>query len=102
VPIRLNNNRVCRPAKVEHGKAAFGAPPSDGDSPNESGVGVLRGDMPLPDAIDGAERSLRQPGRQRVHSLHASSDPFGLVKHLIDLAVHEQVDRASHVEVSIA
>jgi hypothetical protein len=45
---------------------------------------------------------LGQPGRQRIHSLHASGDTFGSVKHLIDLALDEQVDRASHVEVAIA
>jgi len=42
----------------------------------------------------GAERSLRQPGGQRIHSLHASGDPVGFFKRLIDLSLDEQVDRA--------
>lgn len=69
MPVRLNNNRVFRPAEIQHEEPAC-APAAHRCSPSKSCAGVHGGDMTLPYAIDGAERCFRQRGRQRSHLLY--------------------------------
>jgi hypothetical protein len=37
----------------------------------------------------------RQPGGQRIHSSHASRDPFRFIQDAVEVAFGEQVDRAT-------
>ena len=102
MPVYLHNDRFCRSAKVQHWATIFGSPTAHAPPSRERGVRVLRGNVTLPNAIDGGRRSLCQTCREGVHQLHAAGDPLGFFKHAINLAFGKHVDRTSHIEVSVA